>query len=147
MLFEELKKLKQVVDYENSLVPPEIIKDSYQRCRDSRVRTDLTKIPRVLSNIQVEDLLTDSKLLISVARPVIRQEMHPYFTDENQLIILCDSEAYALDLMSSPEMLNMCYQKGFGQGSCFKEEVCGQCYSFGHTTEEHGGRKRGAAFQ
>ncbi len=125
MLFEEPKKIKQAVDYEKFLVPPEIIKDSYQRCRDSRVRTELTKMPRVLVDIQVEDLLTNSELLLSAARPVIRQEMHPYFNDENQLIILCDSEAYALDLMSSPETLNMCYQKDLGQGSCFKEEVCG----------------------
>ncbi len=125
MIFEKLKEMKRTVDYEKLFISPEILHESHKRCRESRVRTDLERMPVVLNNLEVDNLLEDSKLLLSVARPVMREAIYPNFTDEDQIIILCNSGAYAVDLMSSPEVLKLCYRMNIGNGSCFQEEVCG----------------------
>ncbi len=125
MIFEKLKEMKRTVDYEKLFISPENLHESHKRCRESRVRTNLEQMPGILNNLEVNNLLEDSKLLLSVARPIIREEIYSYFTEKNQLIILLNSDGYIVDLMSSPEILRLCYQRNIGLGSCFREEVCG----------------------
>lgn len=43
----------------------------------------------------------------------------------NQLVILCNSEGYAVHLISSPKTLGSCTGKNIVVGSCFREEICG----------------------
>ncbi|GAB4274032.1 response regulator transcription factor [Thermincola ferriacetica] len=124
MLFEQLKQLKKADD-DKFLIPSQILEASYKRCRDKRVKVELAQMPRILSHPEVDKLLEKSKLLLLVAWPVIREDLYPNFTDEDQLIILCNHEGYAVALMSSPKALELCYSMNIGPGTCFREEVCG----------------------
>ncbi|ADG81432.1 transcriptional regulator, LuxR family [Thermincola potens JR] len=124
MLFEQLKQLKKA-DYDKFLIPSQILEASYKRCRDKGVKVELAQMPRILSHPEVDKLLEKYKLLLLVAWPVISEDLYPNFTDEDQLIILCNHEGYAVALMSSPKALELCYSMNIGPGTCFREEVCG----------------------
>lgn len=124
MLFGRLKR-KKVIDYEKFTVSPQIIEESHKRCRDKRVKADLAKMPLVLSESEVENLLENSKALLSAARPVIKNELYLNFTNEDQLVILCNNEGYAVDLTSISRVLALCPGINISLGTCFKEETCG----------------------
>ena len=125
MLFEKLRPSKQVADTKKILVPALIIKESHQRCRDKKIKPNLAQMPQVLNKTEVEVLLGDSKFLLSAAWPIIKYNLYPNFSDEDQLIILCNHEGYALALMSSPKTLDLCDGMDISLGTCFREEICG----------------------
>ncbi len=96
-------------DYDKFLIPSQILEASHERCREKGVKVELAQMPRILSKHEVNNLLKESKLLLSVAWPVIREDLYLNFADEDQLIILCNHEGYAVALMSSPRALEACY--------------------------------------
>jgi len=125
MFFKRLKQLKRTTNYDEFLATSEIIRDSHKRCRQGRVNANLTQMPTVLTDVQVKKLLEDSGFLLTAAWPIVKEDLYRNFTNEDQLIILCNGEGYAIALMSSPKALELCYSMNLGLGTCFGEEVCG----------------------
>jgi len=75
--------------------------------------------------LHIEELLESSESLLNAARPIIKEDLYRNFTDEDQIIILCNHEGYAVDLMSSLKAIQLCFSMGLGLGTCFREELCG----------------------
>lgn len=125
MVFKRLKQLKKQRDYGKFLVLPEIINASHKKCQAGRVNPDLTEIPLVFNHTDVDSLMESSKYLLSAAWSVIKDDLYPSFINEDQLIIFCNHEGYAIALMSSPKVLDLCSAKNINVGSCFSEETCG----------------------
>ena len=63
--------------------------------------------------------------MLNAARPIIKENLYRNFTDEDQIIILCNPGGYAVDLISSFKSIQLCFSMGLGLGTCFREEVCG----------------------
>lgn len=122
MFSKRLKRLKQAEDYRNFLASPEIIEDSHKRCRERKLDACLTQLPRVVNGLHVEELLESSRSLLNAARPIIKEDLYRNFTNEDQIIILCNHEGYAVDLISSLKAIQLCFSMGLGLGTCFREE-------------------------
>jgi len=125
VLFTRLRETKEPVKYENYFVSSQIIEASHQRCREKRVNPALSKIPQLPVSLYLDNVFEGSNELLLAAKPVIKHELYPYFMDEDQLIILCNPEGYAVYLMSSPKTLELCFNMNICLGTCFREEICG----------------------
>ncbi|MHB9094993.1 MAG: response regulator transcription factor [Eubacteriales bacterium] len=125
MLFKRLKQLTKHTDYEKYLVSPEIISASHSKCQAIRINPDMTQIPQLVNHLDTFNLIESSRHLLSAAWPVIKDDLYPSFINEDQLIILCNHEGYAIALMSSPTALDLCSSMNISVGSCFREEACG----------------------
>lgn len=125
MPFERLKQIEMRVELKKYYVSPEIIDASHIECRKRRINPDLTEIPKLHNHFDSGYLIESSKHLLSAAWPVIKDDLYPCFVNEDQLIILCNHEGYAIALMSSPKVLDLCYGLNISVGSCFSEKSCG----------------------
>lgn len=78
----------------------------------------------ILQGEELNNLLFQNELLISVSRPIMNK-VFDCFVDKTKLLFLCDSRGFIIDLVSSPEIIQWCFNRGIMLGSCL------DYYSFG----------------
>lgn len=71
----------------------------------------------ILSGQNLDNLLIQNELLIRTSRKLIN-EVFDCFTDKTTLIIVCDKKGYIVNIVSSPEILQWCFNKGIMLGTC-----------------------------
>lgn len=120
MVFKKLKQIKKQRDYEKFFVSPEIISIFYSYCKARKINPDLNEIPKSFNHVDADSLMNSSEYLLSAAWPVIKDDLYPSFVNEDQLIIFCNHEGYAIALMSSSKVLDLCSGMNINVGSCFR---------------------------
>ncbi|KNZ68719.1 transcriptional regulator, LuxR family [Thermincola ferriacetica] len=78
----------------------------------------------ILEGDELSELLSGNEMLISVCRPIMAR-VFDSLTDKSKLLFLCDSRGYIIDLYSSMEVMQWCFNRGIMPGACL------DYYSFG----------------
>jgi DNA-binding CsgD family transcriptional regulator len=68
--------------------------------------------------------LIENEFIISKCRPILNKAFQ-YFINKTNLLILTDTSGYIIDLISSPEVLLIYFNKGITLGSCMNYDSFG----------------------
>jgi transcriptional regulator of acetoin/glycerol metabolism len=120
-------KLKQI-DHPQGGLKYRVNPDNLMKFKDMCINSGLSPsqiIPKeILAADAFNQLLSRNAALISAARPVMYKAF-THFVGTTELILLCDSRGYIINIVSSPETIQSCSRRGIVLGACLA------CYSYG----------------
>jgi transcriptional regulator of acetoin/glycerol metabolism len=109
---------------ENISMVSDTILESWIRCRGLGVNPYIKKIPVVLFDKELEDLLNKNKKLIEICRPFM-MHLHSFVKGSGFIVVLSDANSYLLDRVGDADVLEVVKKGNFIEGSCWSEEVGG----------------------
>lgn len=105
-------------------VDPAWLAASHKRCDRAGLSRDIKSPRDVLRGQQRAEFLAENSRLLVKVRPLLTQ-LYREIPDQSCILIFTDRDGRTLDIISSPEMLDLCKKIGLSQGTSFREESCG----------------------
>ena len=123
LAYEEWKKFVRGESATADIIPP-IILDSWFRCRSKDVDPYLKKVPLVLEEGKLENLLRKNRCLIDMSRPFM-EHLYGFVKGSNFVVALSDANGYLMELVGDPEVLESIRKGNFVKGACWSEDSAG----------------------
>ena len=102
----------------------DFIIESNRRSRAYGIKPDQKKSKRILSQKELNNLITDNHTLISVSEPFINQ-LYSFVKDSEFLVILTDREGCILNITGNEDMLQKAHDTWLVPGAYMSEEDAG----------------------
>jgi len=123
LVYDEWKKFVAGATASTDVVMP-IILDSWVRCRSKGVNPYLKKVPLVLEEEDLENLLQKNKNLIDISRPFM-EHLYGFVKGSSFVVALSDAEGYLIELVGDHEVLESIQRGNFVLGSHWSEDSAG----------------------
>ena len=123
-IYSEWHKFINGVPGNNSNIVSPIILDSWKRCKSNKVDPYLTKVPLVLEEKKLEELLKKNVGLIDVSLPFM-ENLYGFLKGSGFIVALFDADGYILNLVGDDDVLESVRRGNFVLGSCWSEEYAG----------------------
>src|SRR5512147_1038338 len=94
----EWKRFINSQSMENPLILPDMILESWRRCRESHVNPYTTRVEKVLEQKDLEDLLERNRSLIEISRPFM-QNLYGFVRGSGFVVALFDDQGYMLEVL------------------------------------------------
>jgi sigma-54 dependent transcriptional regulator, acetoin dehydrogenase operon transcriptional activator AcoR len=113
---------KQVLD--NPLVIPDVIFESWKRCREHHVNPYTTRVNSVLEQKELQERLKRNETLIEISRPFLHN-LYGFVRGSGFVVALFDDQGYMLEVLGDADVLERVKKGNFIQGACWSEEEAG----------------------
>jgi len=109
---------------ENPPMIPDVIFESWKRCREYHVNPYTTRINKVLEQKELKELLSRNETLIEISRPFM-QNLYGFVRGSGFVVALFDDQGYLLDVLGDADVVERVKKGNFIQGACWSEEEAG----------------------
>jgi transcriptional regulator of acetoin/glycerol metabolism len=109
---------------DNPLVIPDVIIESWRRCREHHVNPYTTRIDKVLEQNELKDLLKRNETLIEISRPFMHN-LYGFVRGSGFVVALFDDQGYMLEVLGDDDVVERVKKGNFIQGACWSEEEAG----------------------
>jgi PAS domain S-box-containing protein len=109
---------------ENPLIIPDVIIESWRRCREYHVNPYTTRVNRVLEQKALQELLERNDSLIEISRPFM-QNLYGFVRGSGFVVALFDDRGYMLEVLGDVDVVERVKKGNFIQGACWSEEEAG----------------------
>jgi PAS domain S-box-containing protein len=109
---------------DNPLVIPEVVVESWRRCREYHVNPYTTRVNRVLEQKELQQLLERNESLIEISRPFM-QNLYGFVRGSGFVVALFDDQGYMLEVLGDVDVVERVKKGNFIQGACWSEEEAG----------------------
>jgi transcriptional regulator of acetoin/glycerol metabolism len=123
-IYSEWHKFITGTQVNNSNIVSPIILDSWKRCKSNNVDPYLTRVPLVLEEKKLEELLKKNVGLIDVSLPFMKN-LYGFLKGSGFIVALFDAHGYILNLVGDDDVLESVRRGNFVLGSCWSEEAAG----------------------
>jgi PAS domain S-box-containing protein len=111
-------------ELDNPLVIPDVIIESWRRCREHRVNPYTTRVNKVLEQNELKDLLKRNETLIEISRPFMHN-LYGFVRGSGFVVALFDDQGYMLEVLGDDAVVERVKKGNFIQGACWSEEEAG----------------------
>ena len=108
----------------NTDIVPSVILDSWVRCRTKGVNPYLKKVPVVLEEHELENLLRRNSNLIEISRPFM-EHLYGFVKGSNFVVALSDADGFLIELVGDRDVLESIQRGNFVLGSLWSEDSAG----------------------
>jgi PAS domain S-box-containing protein len=120
----EWKRFINTQPMENPLIIPDMIIESWRRCREHHVNPYTTRVNRVLEQKALQELLERNESLIEISRPFL-QNLYGFVRGSGFVVALFDDQGYMLEVLGDVDVVERVKKGNFIQGACWSEEEAG----------------------
>ena len=120
----EWKRFINTQPMENPLIIPDMIIESWRRCREHHVNPYTTRVNRVLEQKALQELLERNESLIEISRPFL-QNLYGFVRGSGFVVALFDDRGYMLEVLGDVDVVERVKKGNFIQGACWSEEEAG----------------------
>ena len=110
--------------FDNPLVIPDVIIESWRRCREHHVNPYTTRVNKVLEQQELQGLLQRNDTLIEISRPFM-QNLYGFVRGSGFVVALFDDQGYMLEVLGDDDVVERVKKGNFIQGACWSEEEAG----------------------
>jgi transcriptional regulator of acetoin/glycerol metabolism len=123
VLYEEWNKYIRGAPVSEFIISSTIL-DSWDRCREKNVNPYLTRVPVVLDDDELAEILKKNEELIDISLPFMKN-LYSLVVGSGFLVALFDADGYMLKLVGDNDVMERVKRGNFIVGSCWSEEVAG----------------------
>ena len=123
VLYAEWKKYISGTPVSEFIISSTIL-DSWDRCRGKNVNPYLTRVPVVLDDDELTEILKKNEELIDISLPFMKN-LYGLVVGSGFLVALFDADGYMLKLVGDNDVMERVKRGNFIVGSCWSEEVAG----------------------
>jgi sigma-54 dependent transcriptional regulator, acetoin dehydrogenase operon transcriptional activator AcoR len=120
----EWKRFINNQDLDNPLVIPDVVIESWKRCREHHVNPYTTRVNRVLEQKELQERLKRNEALIEISRPFLHN-LYGFVRGSGFVVALFDDQGYMLEVLGDADVLERVKKGNFIQGACWSEEEAG----------------------
>lgn len=124
LIHKEWRNFISGMSFSNDGILPKVILDSWHRCRSNNVNAYLTKVPLILSDLQIKELLANNRELIEVSVPVMKN-LYSFVEGSGFVVGMFDRNGYLLHFVGDEDVREDVKRGNFYVGSCWSEEIAG----------------------
>ncbi len=123
VLYAEWKKYISGTPVSEFIISSTIL-DSWDRCRENNVNPYLTRVPVVLDDYELAEILKKNEELIDISLPFMKN-LYGLVVGSGFLVALFNADGYMLKLVGDNDVMERVKRGNFIVGSCWSEEVAG----------------------
>lgn len=123
MVYAEWKNFVAGATVSTDIVPP-IILESWVRCRSKTVNPYLRKVPVVLEEYELADLLRRNSSFIEISRPFM-EHLYGFVKGSSFVVALSDAGGFLIELVGDSEVLDSIRRGNFVLGALWSEDSAG----------------------
>jgi PAS domain S-box-containing protein len=120
----EWKRFINTQHLENQLIIPDVILESWRRCREFHVNPYTTRVNKVLEQKDLQELLKRNENLIEISRPFMHN-LYGFVRGSGFVVALFDDQGYMLEVLGDADVVERVKKGNFIQGACWSEEEAG----------------------
>ncbi|MRR15533.1 MAG: sigma-54-dependent Fis family transcriptional regulator [Deltaproteobacteria bacterium] len=105
-------------------VIPDVILESWIRCKNYGVNPKKAAIHNVLTGNRLKDLQNQNKELIKISRPFMRH-LYKFVEGSGIIVVLFNHEGYLLEIIGDEQVIKHAQTGNFIEGACWGEESAG----------------------
>ena len=108
----------------SSSIVPQVIFDSWIRCRKRGVDPYLKKVPIVLDRNDLKKRQAANRRLIEISLPYMNN-LYKFLRGSGFVLVLTDSDVYILEIIGDEDVKTMSAKGNLVPGACWNEEMAG----------------------
>ncbi|MCU0554177.1 MAG: sigma-54-dependent Fis family transcriptional regulator [Syntrophales bacterium] len=123
-VLREWKRFINSQPFDNPLVVPDVIHESWRRCQESNVNPYTTRVDTVLDAKALGELLERNAELIEISRPFM-QNLYGFVRGSGFVVALFDEQGFLLEVIGDADVVERIRKGNFVPGACWSEEEAG----------------------